>query len=309
MAIDMNLITLTHSIATNTLLLPDIPKCLMKCDSSLKSLKVKFEEFGSLSQFIVMKGFGRIMVVYESTAHAMQAKKTMDRETVAWHKETDSDTPHTLVFGQPPDSYLLENSFELRLYYGQHNPIHPDPVSSRLQVPELKRNFLISPPGSPFDDWEQILESPPNKAVLASDLSHALAEQGEDMLEDLDTFQLDGNPNESPIPVSAAPLTGIDSGSQCSTSSSGSYRAMGPKLKIVLGGSMESTEHLPLITVQDWDGETGIDKNMFSMTRSAARPVTRNESLSTTMATSTSFFGAVTRVAPTARPPINSMNV
>jgi hypothetical protein len=41
-------------------------------------------------------------------------------------------------------------------------------------VPELERNFLISPPGSPPEGWAPIKEDPPNVTPLADDIMAAL---------------------------------------------------------------------------------------------------------------------------------------
>jgi hypothetical protein len=43
-----------------------------------------------------------------------------------------------------------------------------------LKVPELEKNFLISPPGSPPVGWEPAKEEPPNSTPLADDIVAAL---------------------------------------------------------------------------------------------------------------------------------------
>lgn len=43
-----------------------------------------------------------------------------------------------------------------------------------LAPPAIEKNFLISPPGSPPEGWEQIQEDPPNEVALADDLISAL---------------------------------------------------------------------------------------------------------------------------------------
>lgn len=55
---------------------------------------------------------------------------------------------------------------------GSHNPNNPDP--NRLIPPAHPRNFLVSPPGSPPEGWEPIVEDAPNGQTLAQDLIKAL---------------------------------------------------------------------------------------------------------------------------------------
>ena len=63
----------------------------------------------------------------------------------------------------------------LRLYCAAPTPLDPVlPSSQHLEPPPLTRNFLISPPGSPPEGWEPIVEDPPNSATLAKDLMAAL---------------------------------------------------------------------------------------------------------------------------------------
>jgi hypothetical protein len=60
----------------------------------------------------------------------------------------------------------------LRVYALPRTPL--DLEKDHLRPPELERNFLISPPGSPPEGWEPIVEDGPNMAPLADDLRHAL---------------------------------------------------------------------------------------------------------------------------------------
>jgi hypothetical protein len=56
---------------------------------------------------------------------------------------------------------------------------------THLAPPPLTKNFLISPPGSPPEGWQPIVEDPPNDRTLADDLVGALrrlqVERGEEM--------------------------------------------------------------------------------------------------------------------------------
>lgn len=61
------------------------------------------------------------------------------------------------------------------MYNAAPTPLDPVlPSSQHLEPPPLARNFLISPPGSPPEGWEPIVEDPPNSATLAHDLMAAL---------------------------------------------------------------------------------------------------------------------------------------
>jgi hypothetical protein len=106
-----------------------------------------------------------------------------------------------------------------------------------LQVPELEKNWLISPPGSPPVGWQQIREDPPNATVLPQDLSHALLALGED---DLDDFQLDA---EHQLPVS-----------QSSSADVSSTATPSPVVYVITKDELHDGKDVPQITVQDWDG-------------------------------------------------------
>lgn len=67
----------------------------------------------------------------------------------------------------------------LRVYFGPNTSdslldLLKENRKETLEVPNLDRNFLISPPGSPPVWWEQTREEGPNRCTLADDLIAAL---------------------------------------------------------------------------------------------------------------------------------------
>jgi hypothetical protein len=120
----------------------------------------------------------------------------------------------------------------------QHTDINPDSATVLLQVPELEKNWLISPPGSPPVGWQQIREDPPNATVLPHDLSHALLSLSEDF--DDEDFKLDAGDQSSP-----------SHNSDVSTAATGSSS---PMVYVICKGDNHEAEDVPQITVQDWDG-------------------------------------------------------
>ncbi|KAI9483284.1 MAG: Calcipressin [Benjaminiella poitrasii] len=123
--------------------------------------------------------------------------------------------------------------------------INVDPNSNSLQVPQFQRNLLISPPGSPFEDWEQIEEDAPNQAVLASDLMHA-AEISDYELDD-DILDLEERSNMTvDLPI---------------TVPTNSTKSSAKSIAIVCSKGTKQPEHLPSINVQDWDDHVDNSEN------------------------------------------------
>ncbi|PCH38566.1 Calcipressin [Wolfiporia cocos MD-104 SS10] len=140
---------------TNTLVITQLPPSFFE-PSVLETLHSHFATYGPLYAWAPLKSFARIMVVYYSGDDAEHAKEGCDQ--------------------------LLINAFDtnpaitLRVYRADPTPI----VSSEhdndkyLRPPEIEKNFLISPPGSPPVGWEPVREDPPNATPLAEDLIAAL---------------------------------------------------------------------------------------------------------------------------------------
>ncbi|KAF9975273.1 carbohydrate-binding module 1 protein [Modicella reniformis] len=142
----------TPTIPTNTITITNLEAGHFAKEIMLR-LKAKAEDFGQVYYFAPIKSFYRVFVVYHSTFDAQRAK-----------------------------ALLHNTSFEgttIRVYFGQHTEISDDPATRYLHPPELEKNWLISPPGSPPVGWTQVREDPPNSLHLADDLVQALLDMGQ----------------------------------------------------------------------------------------------------------------------------------
>ncbi len=72
------------------------------------------------------------------------------------------------------ENYIADDSLVLRLYTLPPTTLNQDPAKTHLAPPNVAKNFLISPPGSPPEGWEPIIEDAPNSSTLAEDLARAL---------------------------------------------------------------------------------------------------------------------------------------
>ncbi|KAF7323328.1 hypothetical protein HMN09_00113700 [Mycena chlorophos] len=144
---------------TNTLAITSLPKQFFEPDV-LSILRRHFATYGEINRWIVLQSFARIMVVYTSNDDAETAKRHCD----------------PIVLEQTHD----RSKITLRVYRADPNPLLPPgdvvdvPAANYLQPPQVEKNFLISPPGSPPVGWEPIREEPPNATPLADDLMAAL---------------------------------------------------------------------------------------------------------------------------------------
>lgn len=85
------------------------------------------------------------------------------------------------------------------MYRADPTPLEQLSNPDLLRPPALEKNFLISPPGSPPEGWEQIREEPPNSTPLADDLITALKQL---------KFERDG-PGKTGVEVLIAPEEGV----------------------------------------------------------------------------------------------------
>lgn len=108
-----------ESIATNTLLLPDIPLSFFGCDDALLLIHDTFAAFGPIYTFVQMKGFRRLMIIFQETAHAMKAKTVLDKHHLLWRERTPF--PEIIALVKDCDKATLDGKQDLllRVYYGQ----------------------------------------------------------------------------------------------------------------------------------------------------------------------------------------------
>ena len=99
-------------VASNTLLITNISAHDFSPES-IAEFKAKLSSFGQLKYLVPFKALSRFVVVYSSTIAAITAK--------------DNLLNYTVYFGQ-------ETELESQVDY--------------LKVPEIEKNFLLSPPGT-----------------------------------------------------------------------------------------------------------------------------------------------------------------
>ncbi|KAJ3487080.1 hypothetical protein NLI96_g3778 [Meripilus lineatus] len=143
---------------TNTLVITSLPPPFFD-PPILEALRSHFALFGEIHTWAPISAFARAILVYYLEEPAEIAKEHCDG----------------LVIGPLPG--LPETT--IRVYRADPTPIDDDDVNQGegnryLKPPEHEKNFLISPPGSPPEGWEQIREDPPNPTPIAHDLIHAL---------------------------------------------------------------------------------------------------------------------------------------
>lgn len=122
-----------YTVATNTLLMPNVPALFFQNPTVISTIRQHFESFGDLYTFVVIKGFRRLMIVYNETTSAVKARDFLDRRMLSW-----TTVDHSIVEDlsldyisnmgcqsqrqRPASSPLPGREYEdmiVRLYFGQ----------------------------------------------------------------------------------------------------------------------------------------------------------------------------------------------
>ncbi|CAG8580785.1 5484_t:CDS:2 [Paraglomus brasilianum] len=274
--------TASSEVVTNSLTISSLVEEAFYIEN-LEELRAQLEAHGKLYKFVPAKSIKRIFVVYYNTAEAKTAKTYCDRN---------------IFLGKA-----------MRVYFAQHTTIYDDSNNSRhLAVPQLDRNYLISPPCSPPLGWTSLRETGPNSTTLADDLSHAFARLSPNSLipriiddEDLHNFSLDdGNSMEE--------VTSIDNNDVCCNACEKNLAA--PGLIVISTDDNSDSEvttpkndlSVPAILIQDWDTPFSVPTIQASA-RSMGLPQSSKASLSPASLNRHPMVTPRPRIIPTARPP------
>ena len=188
-----------------------------------------------LASWSPLKSFRRIVCSFATVDDAVAVREALDGEA---------------LLGSP----------RLRVYFGEHTPLHPD-GDRHLHAPESKKLFFISPPPSPPHGWESKPEDPPNAVVVAEDLAHALARLTWEPRPDDPAPAPASNPAaaDPAAPTTTADLATMNNG----RSRSGSVLLFEPE--------DHSKEDMPAISVDDYTDES--DDERASCNPASPQPV------------------------------------
>ncbi|WWD20575.1 hypothetical protein CI109_105051 [Kwoniella shandongensis] len=189
---------------TNTLALL-LPHQSLFAPPVLALLQDYYSQYGEIVHWAPVRGFGRVIIVWREEGEAERAKTEgdwlrLDLSGASQGGDVDNDqmetegkpmnnaagggqsqkseqgyfTPKGKHRRRKSQSAKIPTELILRLHYLPPTPLNPDPSTFHLAPPSIPHNFLISPPGSPPEGWEPILEDAPNTSILAEDLQRAL---------------------------------------------------------------------------------------------------------------------------------------
>ncbi|RKP02270.1 hypothetical protein CXG81DRAFT_25049 [Caulochytrium protostelioides] len=183
-------------VATNTLILADLPPAAFKDHAA--AVFARLTPFGAIARATLLQSMARILIVYRSTPDAVDARAQLDgmpiavtddiaaARRVALPETAGPAVAAAAATQAAPDPSLATAVF--RIYYGEHTDLD-DTTSRLLQLPQLERNFLLSPPGSPVEGWVQGREEGPYVG------GHSAIYYESDL--DPDDFDLDGGASVS----------------------------------------------------------------------------------------------------------------
>ncbi|CAG8531187.1 8481_t:CDS:2 [Paraglomus occultum] len=282
--------TASAEIVTNSLTISNLVEEAFYIEN-LEELRAQLEAHGKLYKFVPAKSIKRIFVVYYSTADAKTAKTYCDRN---------------IFLGKA-----------MRVYFAQHTTIYDDSDNSRhLNVPQIDRHFLISPPCSPPLGWTSVPETGPNSTTLADDLSHAFARLSPNSLiprviddEELHNFSLDDDSMEE--------VTSVGDNNVCCNACENNLtdsdrrimdQSRAPGLIVISADDNSDSEattpkndlSVPAILIQDWDTPFSVP----TIQRSMVLPQSSKASLSPALLNQNSMVTPRPRIMPTARPPV-----
>ncbi|ORY35844.1 Calcipressin-domain-containing protein [Naematelia encephala] len=149
----------------------------------LTLLRDYYEQYGKIAHWAPVRGFGRAIIVWEQVEGARRAKQGGDwlkldvDVSVPVSKNQESIQREDRNYFSPVRKRRKSdhsNGITLRLFALPYTPLNQDPSTTHLAPPHPEKNFLISPPGSPPEGWEPIIEEAPNASTLANDLQRAL---------------------------------------------------------------------------------------------------------------------------------------
>ncbi|CCG80589.1 Putative uncharacterized protein [Taphrina deformans PYCC 5710] len=148
---EQDVVTSLHDIKeptnpTDTLIITNLPSETFQSEN-IKKFRQEVAQIGSVVKWIPLKSFIRVIASFRTTEDAIHVRHAL-------HK--------TLAGGSV-----------VYVYYAESLSAKLD-TSGLLQVPELERNWLISPPGSPPVGWTQVREDAPNAQILHESLLAAL---------------------------------------------------------------------------------------------------------------------------------------
>ncbi|KXN67648.1 Calcipressin-domain-containing protein [Conidiobolus coronatus NRRL 28638] len=151
----INNITTTSSTLTNSIVITELPEVIFDSSEQLAQLNDLITSActpGNILNFIVLKSFRRIVIIFDNFQSPYLVKNKLN---------------NTVLNGL---------DINLNIYLLDYiQPTGNDNEQSYLQVDQFEQLFWLSPPPSPPADWQPQVEDGPNTKTLANDLMQALS--------------------------------------------------------------------------------------------------------------------------------------